>query len=461
MISEFKKEGKKVFFKKNELHAGKFSDDFMFPNRYRYDMKIEASQSSYADAKTNYDRLVNKNINNLRKLPNRPPSMRYFEEVMLKKDYRQKELQEFKAKGGKIIGTFCLQAPEELIYAAGAIPIRLSCGLINAIPLAEEIMPSNTCPLAKSSVGFPHLKIDTFFNMCDAIMIPTTCDAKKKMADVMSNYSNVWTLELPQNRDHLAAREMWLGQIELFKSKIERLTGKKISRKALKDAHAKLYKRTRLVRQLLEFRKQKNIVITGRDIFLVMQSAFNDDLDRWMMYLEHLIEDLKKSVAENKSVLPPDSLRIMMTGSPTIWPTWKVVDVIEENGAAVIADDSCAGSQYFYNPAEITDYSMKSMMIGIADKYLLPTVCPVYIHNDDRVDRILEISEQFRAEGIIYHVLRLCQLMDFEFNKVNNVLKKKNMPVMKIESEYGEEDIGQLKTRIEAFVEMVKSRNSQ
>lgn len=446
-----------MFGKKNKVTSGNYSDEYEFTNRNRYKINVQLTGSTIEDAQKSYKLLCLQNIKRLRENPNRATTLQYFDHIMTKFQPRVKELQEFKTTGGKVIGVFCVQVPEELIYAAGCVPIRLSCGFYDAISPAEEIIPSNTCPMVKASMGFPYLKINPFFDMCDAVIIPTTCDGKKKMCEVMSNYKHVWPLELPQNRDHLEARDQWIAQIELLKKKLERLTGKKVVRSELENATKRLQFRTQVFRDFLETKKSDKIVINGRDTLLVTQSAFNDDLERWMKYLQSLTKELKDNIQQNKTIAK-DSSRIMVTGSPMMWPTWKVMDALEESGGTVVIDDSCAGSQYFYNTVEVPDWSMKSMIAGIADKYLLPTICPIFIHSDDRVDRIMELSEQYKAQGVVYHILRLCQLIDFEYNKVASVMKKKGMPLLRIETEFGQEDMGQIKTRAEAFIEMMKAR---
>jgi benzoyl-CoA reductase/2-hydroxyglutaryl-CoA dehydratase subunit BcrC/BadD/HgdB len=208
----------------------------------------------------------------------------------------------------------------------------------------------------------------------------------------------------------------------------------------------------------MKIRKNKKIVINGRDSLLVMQSAFYADINRWVKNVELLLKELEGNIKSNKTIMPDDAPRIMLTGSPTVWPNFKVPNIVEEHGAVIGIDDSCAGTQYFYNPPEVADWSMKSMMRAISSKYLLPTICPVFVHNDDRVDRITEIMEQYKAEGVLYHIIRLCMVMDFDYDKVYHVLQSKNMPILKVETEYAEEDAGQIRTRVEAFIEMIRAR---
>jgi benzoyl-CoA reductase/2-hydroxyglutaryl-CoA dehydratase subunit BcrC/BadD/HgdB len=431
-------------------------DSAQFDNRYPFEVKIEENANNIKEARENYAKISITNIKRMRSVTNRLKSLDYFDRAIFDKSSRVEELRQHKEKGGKVIGVFCIQVPDELIYAAGAIPLRMSCGFYDSISPAEEIIPKNTCPLIKSSVGFNFLKINPLFDFCDAIIIPTTCDGKKKMADVLSNYHTVWSLELPNDKDNPASRDFWVEQIKILKDKLEKLTGAIITKEALKQSILKLHKRTAISRELFELRKNKKIVITGRDTYLIMQTAFFDNIDRWLLQVEVVIEEMKNNMKANKVMMPPTTPRIIMTGSALIWPNMKLLHTVEESGAVVVGDDSCACGQYFYNPAELDDWSMKAMIEALSDKYLLPTVCPIFVHSDDRIDRLLELVNQYQADGVVYHILRLCQVFDFEYTKVSRVFEKKKIPMIKIETEYSEEDAGQIKTRIEAFIEMLE-----
>jgi benzoyl-CoA reductase/2-hydroxyglutaryl-CoA dehydratase subunit BcrC/BadD/HgdB len=426
-----------------------------FENRYPFEGKIKVNPKKIEEIQNNYIKISKKNLEQMKKFPNRAKSMSYFENSLLDKTERIKELKEFKKKGGKVVGVFCIHVPEELVYAAGAVPIRLSCGLYDSIAPAEEILPKNTCPLIKSSIGFNFLKINPLFELCDVVIIPTSCDGKKKMADLLSNYVKVWTFELPNGKDSESSKRFWIEQVKDLKEKLEKLTSNKISKSKLKEKILLLHKRTAVSRELFDLRKDQEPLISGRDAYLVMQVAFFDDISRWMKNLEQLIQELKS----NKNQLKYKPLpRIVVTGSPLIWPNMKLLHIIEETGAIVVADDSCACGQYFYNPVELDEWSMKAMLEGITDKYLLPVVCPIFVHADDRIDRILQLVKDYNADGVVYHILRLCQVFDFEYTKVSKTLEKKGIPLIKIETEYSEEDLGQIKTRIEAFIEMMEAR---
>lgn len=448
----------------NPLNSNKLLNVFprevkiSFNNRYPYDVKPNVTYENIREMRENYFKQGLLNVERMKKLANRPKSMDYFDKIMLDRSDRVQEIKQFKAQGGKVVGVFCIQVPDELIYAAGAVPIRLSCGFYDAISPAEEIVPKNTCPQIKAAVGFNILRINPLFEFCDVIVVPTTCDGKKKMADILSNYHHTWTMELPNDKDNPDSRAFWVNQVRLLKEKLEHLTGRKITKSALRNSIKMLHMRTAVSRELSEIRKNRSITISGRDAYTILQTAFFDDPQRWIKQVEAVTEELKHNLQNNIDIASPDTPRIVMTGAPLIWPNMKVLHTIEESGGVVVADDSCACGQYFYNPVELNDWSMKAMIEGISDKGLLPAVCPIFLHSDDRIDRILELVDQYNADGAVYHVLRLCQVFDFEYTKVSRVLEKRSIPLLRIETEYSQEDVGQIKTRIEAFVEMLEAR---
>jgi benzoyl-CoA reductase/2-hydroxyglutaryl-CoA dehydratase subunit BcrC/BadD/HgdB len=435
-----------MIFQKKELEQPSYV------TRYKTVTTIDDQDRNVSDIKKSQKVASEKNLSRLQS-KNRPATLQYFDAVLKNREQRAEELMRFKAGGGKVVGVFCIHVPDELIYAAGAVPVKMSCGFYDTISLGEEIAPKNLCPLIKSSIGTIAFKLDPIFNLCDVIIVPTSCDGKKKMIDLLSNYVTVWPLELPNNKESTKGKELWAEEVYNLRAKLEKLTGKTISTSALKQSIELLQKRSYLTRNLLELRKNQDPIITGRDMAIVINSAFIDDLHRWMTNLEKLIEEIKTKPAQPKKA----HKRILLLGSPLIFPNMKILNVIEELGAVVVADDSCASSQYFYNPAIVNEWTNKAMMNAIIDKHLLPAICPIFVNNDDRIDRVLELAAQYKVDGAIYHVLRLCNVFDFEYKKVSTVFDQNKIPILRLETEYSEEDTEQIKTRVEAFLELLDS----
>jgi benzoyl-CoA reductase/2-hydroxyglutaryl-CoA dehydratase subunit BcrC/BadD/HgdB len=166
-----------------------------------------------------------------------------------------------------------------------------------------------------------------------------------------------------------------------------------------------------------------------------------------------IIKELEARPEEKK-----DLKKLLITGAPIIWPNWKLPTVIEESGAIIAGDTLCSGTERLFNPVEVDEWTYDGMLRALAVKYLFPSICPCFIENAEHIDRILELVNDFKADGVVYHTLRLCQQADMEHNHISAVLKEKNIPFINITTDYGQEDIEQIKTRIEAFMEMITSR---
>ncbi|MBW2039255.1 MAG: 2-hydroxyacyl-CoA dehydratase [Deltaproteobacteria bacterium] len=363
----------------------------------------------------------------------------------------------------KIIGTYCITVPEELIYAAGAIPVRLCGGSYEASCIGDELVPRDTCPVVKASVGFTSLNPISLYQMCDAVIVSTTCDAKRKLGEELSNYTEVWMLEVPHIKDTDGSRRQWIQQLYTLKKNIEKLTGRKfigrrIRRKALEDSIGIINRARYQARRLYEIRKSPAPVILGREAMLAINAYSYDIAFEWTRAMSELNDELEALYHKGQFVCSEYTPRILIAGSPMIFPNWKIPSLIEEMGAVIVTDETCMGNRYLYDPIGTTEKSVKDMMVGIAARYLMPCVCPSFTPNEDRLYRLLQMAEEFNIDGIIYHVLKGCVVYDFELIRVEKIMKEKNIPVLRIETDYNPEDIEQLRTRIEAFIEIINSK---
>ena len=407
----------------------------------------------------------------------RPASMGYFDDIMTSAR-RRTELEEYKRGGGKIVGLFCNFVPEELVYAAGALPIRLCAEAYPAVPVAEEVLARDVCPLVKSAFGMRMMKLG-YFDLCDLAIMPTSCDAKKKCSKFMSAYMPTWTLDLPQAKDYDKNLSQWTREIGGIKDRLEEFCGRKITAAGLEGAIRMVHRRTEAFRKMYELRKADPYAITGRDAFLAIQASFHDDIDRWTGKMNELVASASLMPSANPVVPPPPKIlltgapeansysssapvscppKILLTGAPVIWPNWKLLHTIEEAGAVVAADTLCSGTQRLFDSIEVDEWTQHGMIRALAVKHLFPSLCPCFIENAEHIDRILELAADFRIDGVVYHTLRLCQLFDMEYNHVAAVLREKGIPLINITTDLGLEDSEQIKTRIEAFLEMIGNR---
>ena len=387
---------------------------------------------------------------------NRPTGMQYFDFVMSEvHGLRIKELVDRKKAGKKIIGAFCLYVPEELVYASDATMVGLCGGADFSIPDAEAVLPRNICPLIKSFFGFKVGGTCPYFQSCDMVVGETTCDGKKKVYEVLEDYTPTYVMEIPHRVDTPQARALWLAEVKQFKQKMEDLTGNAIEKDALKDAIRLINAKRTAMRRVSETRRASPTPISGLDGLLVNQVSFYDDVNRFTQKTNELADELEKRVKEGVGVADKDKPRLMFSGCPMAVPNWKLHSIIESMGVPVVAEESCIGSRYFTDLVEPKGDSMESLLEALVNKYSKIS-CACFTPNKERIGKVVDMAKEFNASGVVYNVLQYCHSYNIEAIKVGKALKAAGVPMLKIETDYGSEDVEQIRTRVEAFTEMLR-----
>jgi benzoyl-CoA reductase/2-hydroxyglutaryl-CoA dehydratase subunit BcrC/BadD/HgdB len=413
--------------------------------------------------RTSSQRIVNENIERMKKTAqNRPEAMQYFDEIA-NFSQREKEIQAAKESGKKVIGYLCMLAPIELILAADAIPVRVNSGWYDAAKLGDRIVPVEVCPIIRSTMGAKMIDLSPYLELSDAIIGVLTCDGMTKLNEILSDHKPIWTMPIPRVKDSAQATRFWREELLAMKEQIEKLTGNKITGKKLKAAIQLTQKATKAFRRLQDLRKG-NPVIMGRDAMLVNQTYMWDDIARWTEKTEALCDELEKMIHEKKWACPPDTPRVMITGTPMIWPdNWKVPTLIEEATpqGVLIADELCSSERLLYDPVGVDEWTMDDMFKAISERYLMASTCPCFTSadgNEDRINWLLTKVKDWNINGVIYYVVRGCMLYAMEYTRIKRVLDRLGIPVYYLDTEYTREDVGQLKTRVEAFLEMLTAR---
>jgi benzoyl-CoA reductase/2-hydroxyglutaryl-CoA dehydratase subunit BcrC/BadD/HgdB len=260
--------------------------------------------------------------------------MAYFDNLVTESHLKRiKDLVDFKAKGNKIVGVFCLYAPEELVYAADAIMVGLCGGAQFPIVDAETVLPSNICPLIKSSFGFKIGRICPYFQMSDMLVGETTCDGKKKMYELLSEDTPMHVMEIPHNPNKPQSRSLWLKELELFKEQLEKLTGNQITSEKLEQSIELINNRRAALKRLSDLRKAVPSPISGIDALLVNQVSGDDDLAHSTAKIHELCDELEERIKNSISVTGKDAVRLLVTGSPMALPNLKLHAIAESLGA--------------------------------------------------------------------------------------------------------------------------------
>jgi len=386
---------------------------------------------------------------------NRPKAMSYFDWFASEAHgQRIKELVDHRAKGGKVFGYFCAYIPEEIVIAADGVAAGLCAGEEISISTADQILPRNTCPLIKSAFGFKLERSSPFFQSSDLIVGETTCDGKKKTWELLADYAPVHVMELPQRRDE-KDKELWISELFAFKDKIEEVTGNKVTEEKLAEAISLLDARRAALKRLYDLRKADPVPISGVDALLAPQLYYDDDPSRLTTNINALCNELEIRVKEKVGVVPSGTPRILIAGCPMVLPYWKVHPIIENRGAVVVCEESCVGSRLLTGDTIVKGQGLEAQIAAIAERQL-KTHCACFTPNHERIEDILNLCWEYHVDGVVHFSLAFCQPYIMEAVKVKKALEQRNIPMLELETDYGEGDIGQITTRIEAFLEMVR-----
>ncbi|MBE3022520.1 double-cubane-cluster-containing anaerobic reductase [Campylobacter sp. 7477a] len=351
-------------------------------------------------------------------------------------------LQDIKAQGKKIVGNFCTYAPKEIIYAARAIPISLCAYDESPMDAAQKELPRNLCPLIKASYGYALTKKCPYMNASDLVVGETTCDGKKKMYELLANHKDVYVMELP-NMTNKKSLKLWSKEIAEFKEFIENKFKTKITDEALLEA-IKIYNQEReIMCELMDLSKANPSPIKGSEIHQILfASDFIYDKQEKISTLRSFIDAIKEST-------PPKEhkKRILITGCPSGGIYEKIIKQIEDLGADVVAFENCTGTKNYKNLIQ-TD---GDLIENIAKRYLkIP--CSVMYQNNDRGEIIKSMVKEYEVNGVIDVVLSDCHTYAIETNKIKIASKEVGANYMSLETDYSKQDVGQIRTRLEAFI---------
>ncbi len=384
----------------------------------------------------------------------RPKGMEYFDFVISEiHGLRIKEIYEAKQSGRKVVGTFCVYVPEEIILAADGISIGLCAGAEVGTNEAEKFIPRNTCALIKAFMGFKLAGLCPYVELTDLIVGETTCDGKKKAYEIFNNITGkVYVMELP-NMKNEESKKLWHSEVVRFKDATEAITGKTITLANLKKGATLVNERRRALQRLSKLRAADPSPISGLDALLVNQVSFYDDPVRFTQMTNRLGEELEERVKQGTGIAPKGAPRVLISGSPMAIPNWKLHSIIEGSGAVVVGEESCVGERNFRDLLDENFSSVDEALEKMASRYL-EIDCACFTPNDERLENIKAMTEKLHADGLIHYALQFCTPYMMEAYKVEKAIG--TIPFMRLETDYSMGDFGQLKTRVEAFLEMLQ-----
>lgn len=340
------------------------------------------------------------------------------------------------------VGYLSVHVPEEIIIAAGKVPFRI-LGRGRPAKLANAYLPKTFDPYVLDSLEGA---LDGSYKFLDGVVIANVSDAHRRLYDAWRagvNSMNVFFLDVPKGADSLRVKVFRLALSSLVRD-IERAFGVKITADGLQSA-IRLCNETRLLlRRLNETRREDAPPLSGKEFFEVV--AWSQTHDK-----PTVNEALRKCLGELEGVKKRGAggPRIMVMGS--LMASSELVSLIERLGARVVCEDLCVGMQYF---SSLVDEDPAELLDALARRYLaIPTARMV--DTESRWDYLLRMAEDFRVDGIIYFALKFDDIYLFEYPHIRNKFQKAGYPVLFIEAENFLTSLGQIETRVQAFVEML------
>lgn len=359
-------------------------------------------------------------------------------------------VKEIKDSGTPVIGTFCTYFPQELAIAMGAVVVSLCSMSDETIPAAEKVLPSNLCPLIKSSFGFAKTDKCPFFYFSDLIVGETTCDGKKKMYEYLGEFKPVYVMEIP-NKQSEQGILLWKNEIIKMKEFLENKFNVTITDEQIKEAiHIKNQERKAL-KDLYEVMKLDPVPMTGGDLFKVLYgSSYKLDKKAIPAQIRSLEVKIKEDYIKEKKI--EKKPRILVTGCPIGGATEKVIKAIEDNGGIVVTYENCSGAKAI---DELVDENNPDVYEALAKRYL-NIGCSVMTPNPKRLELLDKLIDEYKVDGVVEVVLQACHTYNIETIGIKRfVNEKKGKPYISVETDYSTADIGQLSTRLTAFIEML------
>jgi benzoyl-CoA reductase/2-hydroxyglutaryl-CoA dehydratase subunit BcrC/BadD/HgdB len=381
--------------------------------------------------------------------------MEYFNFVMSEvHGLRIKELVDGQKEGVKVVGSYCVFVPEEIVRAAGATLVGLCSGADFATEEVETVLPRNTCALIKSSFGFKLGKVCPYLESADMIVGENTCDGKKKSYETLGGLvKNMYVMDLPQVKSS-QGRELLKDEFKRFVKAMEELTGNAITVDSLKKGIEIVNNKRQAMHRLYKLRATETPVISGLDALLINQVYFYDDPIRFTDSVNKICDELEERIKTKDGLGEFPHGRVIVSGCPMAVPNWKLPWIIESSGALIVGEESCVGERGTRNMVSDSGNTVDELIDAIVDRYF-DINCAIFTPNPDRLEHIKEMVKEYKADGVIHYCLNFCQPYQMESVPVTKALSDAGIPAISLETDYSEGDAEQLKTRVQAFLEML------
>jgi benzoyl-CoA reductase subunit C len=362
---------------------------------------------------------------------------------------------ELKREGKRVMGYLCAFVPVEMLAAAGFIPFRIKGDVNEPITKADGEMETIVCPLVRSCFD---MVLKGRYEFIEGIVIPHACDS-------MCRTYRIWQYALNLPYSHLintphstddSSLDFYKEELKAFRRSLAKFAGREISDRSLEQA-IKLYNQNRAkVAELYQLRKSNPPLVSGVEVAKVLVAAMSLPVEEATELIGSVIEGVKR----RKAVLQK-SARLMLVGAQV--DNIAFINLIEESGAWVVADDLCPGARESLSPIDTT----ADPIDGLAERYLRKIYCGRTYrerqgsnqeYTEERFGHIGRAIKDFGVDGVVLYIYKYCDPFGFEVPEMKSYIESMGTPVLYLEDEYSMSSIGRLRTRIQAFLELLDTK---
>ena len=353
---------------------------------------------------------------------------------------------EMKGEGRKCLGYFCSYTPEEIIHAAGIHPMRLF-GSRGDTSVADKHLQAYCCSLVRGALTDV---LTGSLDYLDGAVFPHTCDTMQRLSDIWrlnTSFHFFADIVLPVKLTTESSRQYMVDVLRRFKTDLEKAFSLSITDDGLKKSMVTFNTIRSSLKALYSLHATYPSILAGGELNSIVRASMIFDREQAALMLEELVHELKKSSPE----IPTAKKRVMLVGSICDQPDF--YRMLEQAGADIVWDDLCTGSRYF--EGAIGDRS--DPITALAERYYSRIICPSkHSSITARGDNLMENVRDHKAQGVIFLQLKFCDPHSFDYPYLKEYLDKENIPSMLLEIEGQLPPEGQLLTRFETFVQMLK-----
>jgi predicted CoA-substrate-specific enzyme activase len=355
--------------------------------------------------------------------------------------------------GRKRFAYQCNYTPVELLSASGARHIRLfRAGDPETVARGERYTQSIYCDLTKSCLGFFEGG-DPVYKAVDGIYNFYTCNTVRRISEVLDRFAPVKLLNLPKNRFDPSSRAFFRRELIELRRDLERKTGIAIRDEAIHDEIVKHNRLRRLLRGISNLRKRPWPALTGKEYLEIAKGYYYLDADEAISTFERIHAVLDATRTDGDAAETP--LRIMIAGSILADGDRTVHDIIEgEFSASIVTEDACTGLRPFYHEIREDGDPLDALTAG----YLEQAPCARMKPLSDAALFAAKLADEYQAEGALYVYLKFCPVHSYGMKEYITAFQRAGLPVLELSNDYSQSTGGQIRTRLEAFVEVLRER---